>query len=52
VLTPIASVALSFGLLLAPPPPPPLDAPAIEMVTFVEDDELLDALAAPPARSL
>ncbi|WP_250535325.1 hypothetical protein [Caballeronia sp. AZ10_KS36] len=49
MLTPIARVALSFELLL---PPDPLDAPAIEMLTFVEDDELLVALVAPPATSL
>ncbi|WP_284506572.1 hypothetical protein [Caballeronia sp. GAWG1-5s-s] len=44
-------MALSFGLSFAPPPPP-LDAPAIEILTFVVDDALLDALAAPPATSL
>ncbi|WP_244850033.1 hypothetical protein [Caballeronia sp. SL2Y3] len=50
MLTPIVRVALSFELLLEPPDP--LDAPAIEIETFVEDDELLVALVVPPATSL
>ncbi|WP_250473667.1 hypothetical protein [Caballeronia sp. GAFFF1] len=32
-----------------PEPPEPPDEPAIEMLTCVDEDELLDALAVPPA---
>ncbi|WP_159834417.1 hypothetical protein [Burkholderia sp. 8Y] len=44
-------MALSFELFEPPEPPEPLGAPAMEIVTFVDEDEELEAFAVPPASS-